>query len=310
MTIYHNLDGHTRVVIEAHGRWVVAERGSGLGPYGYVEQPFLFSGLSLARRTYVVGDTSYDRFYVRRPYGSLGRLAVYVPIHYYAASFYQWAACGVPLASLAEQLIAESLKERPAWSESPPAPEPPQQIKQAVAAEIQQSILQEGSGAVRPGDFSDPTDVVMLLKDNRPHLFVAGRHIDLQDAGGWECQISGGDVLKVAGAPAGATVRASMSWSKEGAECPANVDVQVKVADLQEMHNYMRETIEVGLMRLRAGEGRDGLPSAPPDAKGSPSQAAFVVDAPASDPNAVTEIMGTFREAALAEKEVGAADAD
>jgi hypothetical protein len=310
MTIYHNLDGHTRVVTESEGRWIVAERGSRYGQYGYVEQPFLFRGLSLARRTYVAGGASYDRFYVRRPYDGLGRLAVYAPVQHYPARFYQWAACGVPLASLSEYLIAESLNEWAARGAGPSAQEPPKQIKEAVAAEIQQSILQEGSAAVSSGDFSDPMDVVMLLKDGRPHLFLAGRHIDLQDAGGRECQVSEGDVLQVEGAPVGAAVRASVVWSKEGAECPAGVAVQVKVADLQEMHNYMRETIDIGMMRLEARQGHDGLPRPPGDSTGSPSQAAFVLDAPASDSNAVRQIMWTFREAALAEQEVEAAEAD
>jgi hypothetical protein len=298
--IQHTLRGGTHVAYEPPGQpglRVVAER-NGFVNGGYVQRPFVFRGASLARRTYVVGGISYDRFYVRHASG----LEVYTPVRYYPVGFYQWAAYGVPLVVLSEFVLAQSLKE----SNAPQALQPPQQVRQEVASEVQQDVLQEQAAAGRSqgAGFSDPTDVSVLLADNRAHYFVSGHDLDLQDDSGRECQISEGDVLGVQGAPTGSAVAAAIMWSKGGAECAASTVVQVDINDLQEMHNHMRETMEVGMARLQEKQGQGGLPSAPPDAMGQPAQAAFVPEAPAHDANAASEINGTLNQSATAEQEV------
>jgi hypothetical protein len=85
-------------------------------------------------------------------------------------------------------------------------------------------------------------------------------------------------------------------WSKGGAECVANTVVQVDMKDLQEMHNHMRETMEVGMARLNA--------RAPPGANGTPAQAAFMPQAPAHDTHAESEIKGALELSGPAEQEV------
>jgi hypothetical protein len=245
-----------------------------------------------------VGGISYDRFYVRRPSG----LEVYTPVRYYPFGFYQWAAFGIPLVVLSGFVIDQSLKE----SNAPPALQPPQQVRQEVALEVQQDVLQEqaAAGKSQGTGYGDPTDVSTLLSDNRPHFFVSGHDLDLQDNSGRECQVSEGDVLGVQGTPAGASVSAAIMWSKGGTECAANAVVEVDLKDLQEMHNHMRETMEVGMARLQEKQGQGGLPSAPSDAMGQPAQAAFIPEAPAHDTNAASEINGTLNQSGTAEQEV------
>jgi hypothetical protein len=78
------------------------------------------------------------------------------------------------------------------------------------------------------------------------------------------------------------------------------------LADLQEMQNHMRETIDKGLAALQAKQGTDGLPSAPPSAQGAPDPAAYAAAAPAPDPNAATEIQQQNVQATQAVKDVNA----
>jgi hypothetical protein len=92
--------------------------------------------------------------------------------------------------------------------------------------------------------------------------------------------------------------------SKGGLECRKSAVVTVALADLQDMQNHMRETIDQGLQELQEKQGKGGLPAAPPSAMAAPVNTAFAQSAPPPDQNAVAEINQELKDADLAEKDV------
>ena len=90
----------------------------------------------------------------------------------------------------------------------------------------------------------------------------------LVDANGTECAVSEGDALQLTGPPAADATAANLvvMASKGGNECRKGVTVAVNFADLQDMQNAMRETIDQGMAELQAKQGTGGLPAAPASA--------------------------------------------
>ena len=103
----------------------------------------------------------------------------------------------------------------------------------------------------------------------RPTCSLLARSLDVVDASGAECAISDGDVLKLVAPPAPSASAANLVVlsSKGGQECRKSAVVTVALADLQDMQNHMRETIDQGLQELQEKQGKGGLPAAPPSAK-------------------------------------------
>jgi hypothetical protein len=137
-------------------------------------------------------------------------------------------------------------------------------------------------------------------------VFVVGADLDLTDAAGNECAVSEGDALQLTG-PAGAdadTATLAVLASKGKKECPKGDTVSVAFADLQDMQNHMRETIDAGLGELQAKGGKGGLPAVPPSAAAPPKKAAFAMDAPPPDPDAANQISQSWGESDKAEQEV------
>jgi hypothetical protein len=84
--------------------------------------------------------------------------------------------------------------------------------------------------------------------------------------------------------------------------------VTVAIADLQDMHNHMREQVDDGLAELQSKQGKaGGLPAAPAGAAGAPVPAGFAAGAPPPDANAGSEIKQQSNEADAAEREASAA---
>jgi hypothetical protein len=90
--------------------------------------------------------------------------------------------------------------------------------------------------------------------------------------------------------------------SKGGVECRKGSAVQVGLADLQNMQNHMRETLDQGLSDLQAHQG--GLPAPPQQAMATATPAVFMTGAPPPDQNAATEINQQFQQGTQAEQEV------
>jgi hypothetical protein len=184
------------------------------------------------------------------------------------------------------------------------------QIKDQIAAEVQRQIALENSEAqaanTDAGQDPASSGIQRMLTDNIQHVFVAGNDLDLTDAAGNECAVSEGDALQLTG-PAGANADAAtlaVLASKGGKECPRGDTVSVAFADLQDMQNHMRETIDAGLGELQAKGGKGGLPALPPSAAAPPKKAAFAMDAPPPDATAATQINQSWGESDKAEQEV------
>jgi hypothetical protein len=184
------------------------------------------------------------------------------------------------------------------------------QVKDMIAAEVQRQIALENSEAQAAAQNAQPdpasSGIQRMMTDGVQHVFVAGSDIDVVDASGAECAVSEGDALQLTGPPAGGATNATllMLSSKGGQECRRGATVSVAVADLQDMQNHMRETIDQGMGDLKAKQSQGGLPAIPAAANAAPTKAAFAADAPPPDPNAGTEITQQAQDADKAEQEV------
>ena len=80
---------------------------------------------------------------------------------------------------------------------------------------------------------------------------------------GVACSLTPGDVIERKGKTVDATggVAAEVISSKQG-DCPADSATSVQMADLQDMHNQLREQLDSGLNVLAKNEAK-GLPAGP-----------------------------------------------
>lgn len=181
-------------------------------------------------------------------------------------------------------------------------------VKDLVAAEVQRQLALENSEAVA-GNGQTPPDpgssgVARMLSDDQRHIFVVNNGLVVPSADG-ECPVTEGDVLQLlrpiqTGAPAAdLTVLAS-----KGQECVKGSVIQVQAADLQEMQNHMRETLDQGLAELMEKQGQGGIPAVPASAKAPPQQTAYAAIAPPPDPNVQATLAEQTKNADEAEQDV------
>jgi len=214
----------------------------------------------------------------------------------------------------ARQAAAEAASDAPPASGGTPVLTP--EVKQQIADEVKAQLALENQEASQNAQSADvdpgSSGVARMLSDvqsGHPHVFVAGGNVDVVDANsGTECAITDGDAVQLAVAPpADATaVNVVVLASKGGQECPKSSTVTVQLADLQEMQNHMRETIDQGLQDLKDKQGKNGLPQAPPSAQGQTAPAQFAAVAPPPDPNVGAEIQQVDQQGDQSEKEVTA----
>ena len=183
-------------------------------------------------------------------------------------------------------------------------------VKGQIAAEVQRQMALENQEAQTVAANNEPdasnSGIGRMLSDGIQHVFVAGKDLDLVDATGTECAVSEGDAMQLTGPPAADATAANLVVlaSKGGNECRKGVTVAVNFADLQDMQNAMRETIDQGLQTLQAKQGTGGLPAAPASAKAAPVQAAFAKDAPPPDADVQTQVTQQLAEGDKAEQAV------
>jgi hypothetical protein len=188
-------------------------------------------------------------------------------------------------------------------------------IQNMIAAEVQRQLALANSEAQTVAQNAEPdpasSGIQRMLTDNIQHVFIAGKDLDLVDATGAECAVSEGDALQLSAPPAadGTAATLVILANKGGVECKKGATVMVEVADLQDMQNHMRETIDSGLGDLQSKQGKGGLPTLPAAAKAAPTKAGFAQDAPPPDPQAAAQISGQLAEADKAEQEVTSAPA-
>ncbi|HZP22721.1 MAG TPA: hypothetical protein VFB04_04695 [Terriglobales bacterium] len=207
----------------------------------------------------------------------------------YPTYFTPAAAYASPDLWLTDYLLAENLRaaydaqqgEADANATAAEAPNSPitPEVRAAIADEVKQQIVQEQAAAQAPGgspaapkagrDLASSEDgpggeaapPAMNLK-----FFVVSSPLDVATADGQPCSLTPGDIIERRGKEpdADGNVKAEVVSSKPG-DCTSDADLQVKMADLQDMHNQFRENIDAGLKVMADNDANSkGLPKAPP----------------------------------------------
>jgi hypothetical protein len=241
---------------------------------------------------------------------------------FYGAYFTPYPVYGSPALWLTDYLISQSLANAyqaqqeadasavaAAYAGPPLAP----QVKQLVSAEVQQEVALENAEAQQNSQQQVPdpasSGIARLLSDGKPHVFVAGKEVDVIDMSGRECAVTDGDVVQLNAppGPADTTANVVVLASKGGAECPRSATVAIGLDDLQDMNNHMREMVDQGLQELQTKQGKGGLPAAPASAMAPPATALVAENAPPPDPNGEKDLTAQAAAADAAEKDVLAA---
>ncbi len=324
MEVHHSLSGNRRVVVERrdHTR-VVAYRG-GRGyvqrPYMYHGHEYAARGYYYHGGYY---HNYYGRYYYRGVYVNPYYPAYYYGPAYYGWVYnpwvrpvpYAWGWAGNPWYGyygayftpypvysnaslwLTDYMISASLQAAyqasldakiQAAALSNPAPLTPD-VKQLIADEVRRQVaLENTESQTAKGGEPDAasSSIQRMLTDGTQHIFISGQDLDVVDAAGTECALSQGDALQLTGqtAPDATAVTLAVLASKGGRECAKGDTVSVKLEDLQEMQNHMRETIDRGMQDLQKKQGQGGLPAAPAAAKAEPVQSAMAASAPPPPP--------------------------
>jgi len=244
---------------------------------------------------------------------------------YYGAYFTPYPVYASPSLWLTDYLISASLQtaydahlaaqeQAEMAGTAPPAPLTPE-TKQYIADEVRRQVALENAEAQANGRGADndaaSSSIARILTDGQPHVFVAGKEVDVVDAAGQECAVTDGDVLqlKVPPGPAATTANLVVLSSKGGVECPRMDVVSVGFEDLQDMQNHMRETIDQGLQELQAKQGQGGLPAAPASASAPPVTAMVAQGAPPPDPAGAQDLAAQAQQSEKAEQDALAATA-
>jgi hypothetical protein len=282
-----------------------------------------FDGHEFAHRTWYVHGVAYSHFYQHYYYRGIA-FEVYAPHYYYSPAFYGWVYApwrtpvawewgwagdpwfryygawfrpysiySSPALWLTDYLLAQTLEaayesqaaklDAQAIGSTPLTPE----ARQAIAEEVRRQLALENSeAAAGHQNLPDPgsSGVARMISDHTAHVFVASDRIQVPSTDG-QCEISAGDVIQLSGPVASDAVTANLVvLATRGNDCRKGASVTVGLADLQEMQNHMRATIDHGLGELQSKQGRGGMPAAPPDAAKPPVPTGFAAIAPPPDP--------------------------
>jgi len=297
--------------------------------YSRIYNPYAYRGvyLNVYAPSYYYGPAFYG--YAYAPWG--------VPVAfswgfagspwygYYGGYFTPYPTYASPSLWLTDYLVSQSLQnayqQQQAAQQQQMAQQQPQQgydanqgapltpdVKQQIADEVRRQIALENSErqqGTAPNSMPDPASsgVARMLSDNTPHVFVASAPLNLMSGGG-ECAITEGDVLQLNGAPApNATAANAVVLASKGQDCAKGSTVQVAFADLQDMQNHMRETIDQGMGELQKKQGTGGLPAMPPSAVAPPTEAPYAAIAPPPDPSESADVTKQIQDSSQAEQD-------
>jgi hypothetical protein len=179
------------------------------------------------------------------------------------------------------------------------------QVKNLIADEVQRQLAQESAesqdaarNAMAASNGAPP-----ILADNNPHIFVVSSSL-IANNGSQECALTHGDVLQLNPAPSSDPTFANVQvLASKGQDCPAGNLVPVQLADLQEMQNHMRETMDQGLGELQTRQGQGGLPTIEV-AMRTQTAAPYAADLPPAESNAADELRQQAQEADRQERDV------
>jgi len=235
---------------------------------------------------------------------------------FYGGYFTPYPAYAGPSFWLADYLLATSLQE--AYQERMDSAANAQagydpssqvalspQVKDQIADEVQYQLNQAGAESQSASQNALPASngAPSFLADNYPHVFVVSSSL-FANAGGQECSLTQGDVLQLNATPSPDPTYANVQvLASKGQDCPAGNLVPVQLADLQEMQNHMRETLDQGLGELQSRQGQGGLPAV--DASMRTQVAApYAADLPPADTNVAAELQQQAQDADQQEQAV------
>lgn len=232
-------------------------------------------------------------------YGFYG--GFFSPYPYYAGPNY-W---------LTDYMLAASLQDAyqerlDAASGSQPVYDPAGQV--AVSPQVKNMIAQEVRWQLNQESQESQTQNVQLMANAAPPIFADGNaHVLVASSslivntGGQECGLTNGDVLQINPAPSPDPVYAMVQvLASKGQDCATGQVLPVQLADLQEMENHMRETIDQGLGELQAKQGQGNLPPIDPALR-TATPATYAPELPAAEPNAESDLQQSAQETASQE---------
>lgn len=234
---------------------------------------------------------------------------------YYGGYFAPYRSYSSPNLWLTDYLLATELQEAyqerldaAAAASTPPPPQAPgdggqvtltPEIKQIVADEIRRQLAQESSESqalqAAPQAAAPSAEPVATappaLAPNVQHVFIVSSVV-VVSADGQQCAITQGDVLQLDPTnpypdPTNAKVLASKTT-----DCQSGKAVQIGLADLQEMQNHLRETLDKGLGELQSKQGQGNLPVIEASLR-TQTPAPYAAALPAPDPNVAGELQQT-----------------
>lgn len=304
VVVYHAPDGIRRIETERPGNRVVVAEGRNRG---YVQRPVIVRDHEFFKRTYYVGGRPFVRLYRPVRYHN-AIFHVYMPVRYYHPTFYAYVLNPWPVvvtwnwgwaerpwygyyggyfrpyirysspflwltdffmgatlqAAYENRLAAGMVVASPmAGPDDTLSPE----VRQLIADEVRRQIAQERAEE-QSGWATDVGDQVPAWADGNSHVFVAYRPLGVTSNHGY-CTVGEGDVLQMtAPPPSWAGAANVMVLASRPANCRPGSVVMVSLQDLQDMSNWMRETVESGMTDLQANQGQAGIPPLPPGAVG------------------------------------------
>ena len=184
------------------------------------------------------------------------------------------------------------------------------EVKQAIASEVQSQLALENSESqtvTQGGDVdinsSGLPRILAEASPSHPHVFVVASPLEVTDARGQECGLTTGDVLRLSNPSSPDSTSAYLQvFASKNQDCVRDTTVSVGFADLQEMQNHMRASIDQGLQELQNHQG--GLPAPPLSAAAPAVDAPFAPIAPPADSNVSNELQQQAQEADTAEQGV------
>ena len=334
--IRHSPSGVRHVeIVRPDGRIIVA---NATGRAGYVQRPLVSHGHNYVQRTFIIDGRPHAELY--RPWSHGGReYHVFMPHHYYHSSFYTWAynpwsrpvrynwgwysrpwygyyggyfapypTYVGPAFWITDFLIAATL-ESAYLAQNASVTAPPvtysasmamtPEVKEAIAEEVRRQMDQARTdqASQNAGQTSAPPPI---FSRNGPKVFLVSNGL-MAYAGNRECPLVEGDVLQLVDTPAlGEDWAEVMVLASRGSSCQKGSYLSVKTLDLQEMQNQMLASMEDGMAKLQANQGRDGIPALPPQALGTVK--ASYTDDIHPDPSAGSELALAVKDANSSEQ--------
>jgi hypothetical protein len=166
-----------------------------------------------------------------------------------------------------------------------PAAPMSEEVKDMVEAEVRRQLAQAQTETEPAVSKAEPRIELPQALSNGPHTFVAPDFIEVDDSAGGKCVIGQGDVVGVGAMPRNGTSAQLQILAGKVSDCPVGSKVTVPFADVIEMNNHMRATIDEGLKNLRGSQGKGAIPELPALAAAAPTRAQFARNLTTADPD-------------------------